>query len=77
MKLKRIASLMLVAVMVFALGTVAFAAEVDVVSVMETGMTGIQTDIMGILAVVLPILLAVVGVTVAIKFGLKYAKKVG
>lgn len=39
-----------------------------------TGITGIQGDIVSMIAVAVPIVLAIVGLVMAIKFGIKFFK---
>lgn len=75
--MKRIISLVFAAMLIFALCAVAFAAEPDVTTIMSTGMESVKGDIMSILAIAVPILVAVAGAVVAIRFGMKYIKKLG
>lgn len=75
---KRILSLAFVAMLMFVLAAVAFAAEEpNVTDIMSTGMNSVKGDIMGILAIAVPILVAVAGAVVGIRFGMKYVKKLG
>ncbi|GHV18346.1 hypothetical protein FACS18949_13440 [Clostridia bacterium] len=77
---KKVMAMVFSAMMILATGIVSLAVEgdpPDVAALVGAGMTDIQSQLMSILGVVIPVLLAVVGVVVAIRFGLKYAKKVG
>jgi len=53
---------------------VALASPPDVTTVMETSFKSIVNDILEIIAIVLPIALGVLGMTMAIRFGIKWFK---
>lgn len=49
---------------------------VDIANVLETGLQSVQGDVMEIVGVALPIALAIVGVFVAVKLGIRFFKSV-
>lgn len=48
----------------------------DIQSAMSTGLGSIKDDLIGMLVTVLPIALGIVGIGIAITYGIKYFKKV-
>lgn len=74
---KRIATLCALATVLSISAVSALAADPDVTSLMSSGMDSVKGDIMGVLAVAVPVLIAIAGAVVGINFGLKYIKKLG
>jgi len=67
---KRIATLMLAVSAVVALAIPAFAATDDVTDIMSTGLTAMKTDVLGIIAVALPIALGIFAIFFGVRKGI-------
>ena len=48
----------------------------NITDAFSTGLTAVQTDVMDIIGIALPIALGIVGVFLAVKFGMKFFKRV-
>jgi hypothetical protein len=76
---KRILRLVVLVVMVFAMAVPAFAstpATVNIQDVMGTAFNAAVVSIMESISTVLPIALPILGITIAIGFGIKFFKKI-
>jgi uncharacterized membrane-anchored protein len=59
-------------VLTAALSVVALADAPDTTAMMQTGFQSVVSEIMGIIAIVVPIALGVIGAVIAIRFGIRW-----
>lgn len=51
------------------------ASSFDVVSVMQTAVTSVQTSVFSVLGIVVPVVALIAGAVVSVKFGLKWLRQ--
>ncbi len=52
------------------------ASSFDVTGVMQTAVSNVQSSVFGTLAIVVPVIAAITGAVVAVKFGLSWLKRI-
>jgi phage-related minor tail protein len=53
------------------------AADGDAASLIGNAFDTVKTDVTGVLAIAVPVLVGIVGLVAAVKFGIKFVRKVG